>query len=102
MIRVWIAYEPQVFREALIKVIGKIDTVEIVDDTSAGVDVGVFRLAATGELQAFFHRNALPRAKLIVLSPRGERAFIRLPGAKTWSEVSPFSMDQLLGEIIKR
>jgi hypothetical protein len=102
MIRVWIAYEPQIFREALIKVIGKIDTVEIVDHASAWVDVGIFRLAATGELQDFFHRNALPGAKLIVLSPHGERAFIRQHGENTWSDVSPFSMDQLLGEIIKR
>ncbi len=101
MIRVWIAYEPQVFQEALIKVLGKIESVETVEDTSAGVDVGVFRLSDTGELQDFFRRNALPGAKLIVLSPRGERAFIRLQGGKTWSEVKPFSMNQLLSEIIK-
>jgi hypothetical protein len=101
MIRIWIAYEPQVFREALIKVISTIESFEIVEDTSSGVDVGVFRLSDTGELQDFFHRNALPGAKLIVLSPRGERAFIRLPWSKTWSEVKPFSMNQLLSEIIK-
>lgn len=99
MIRVWIAYEPQVFREALTTVIGKIESVEIVDNASAGVDVGIFRLAATGELQDFYRRNVLPGAKLIVLSPRGDRAFIRMPGVKTWCEVSPFNIAQLLGEI---
>jgi hypothetical protein len=101
MIRVWIAFEPQVFREALIKVLSTINTVEIVEDATLGVDVGVFRLSATGELQDFFLRNALPRTKLIVLSPHGERAFIRLPCSKTWSEVKPFSMNQLLVEITK-
>ncbi len=69
------------------------------DDTSTGVDVGVFRLAVTGQLQDFFRSRPLPAAKLIVFSPRGDRAFIRQKGEKNWTEIKPFGMQQLITEI---
>jgi hypothetical protein len=99
MIRVWIAYEPLVFREALISLITQFDSVEIVEDASAGVDVGIFRLAATGQLQSYFRPRPLPNAKMIVFSPHGDRAYIRLPGENKWAEIQPFDMSQLLAEI---
>jgi len=99
MICVWIAYDPQVFREALIQLLSKLDCVEVVENASEKVDVGIFRLADTGELQDFFLHKSLPQAKLIVFSPRGDQAFIRLPGETRWKRVRPFGMSQLLGEI---
>ncbi len=98
--RVWIAYEPLVFREALVKVLGQFDTVEIVDNASNGVEVGIFRLAETGLLQDFFHHMPLPQAKLIVFSAHGDRAFVRQPGVTSWKEVQPFGMPQLVAEVL--
>jgi hypothetical protein len=99
MIRVWIAYEPLIFREALISLLSRLDSVEIIDDISMGVDVGIFRLAATGQLQSYFRPRPLPNAKMIVFSPRGDRAYIRLPKEAKWTEIEPFSMAQLIAEI---
>lgn len=98
--RVWIAYEPLVFRDALVKVLGQLETVEVVENASDAVDVGVFRLAETGMLQDFFRHMPLPQAKLIVFSAHGERAFIRQPGAAAWKEVEPFGMPQLVAEVL--
>ncbi len=96
---VWIAYEPLVFREALIHLLSKLDSVEIVERASDKVDVGIFRLADTGQLQDFFLHKSLPQAKLIVFSPRGDQAFIRLPEGSIWRKVCPFRMAQLIAEI---
>jgi hypothetical protein len=96
---VWIAYEPQVFREALIHLLSRLESVSIVEKISDDVDVGIFRLADTGKLQDFFRHKTLPQAKLIVFSPRGDKAFIRLPGEASWKKVHPFGMSQLLAEI---
>ncbi len=98
--RVWIAYEPLVFREALVKVLSQFDTVEIVESSSDGIDVGIFRLAETGVLQNFFQHKPLPQAKLIVFSAHGDRAFIRQPEVTTWNEVQPFGMPQLVAEVL--
>ena len=98
--RVWIAYEPLVFREALIKVLGQLETVEVVENAANGVDVGIFRLAETGMLQDFFRHMPLPQAKLIVFSAHGSRAFIRQPGLTSWKEVQPFGMPQLMAEVL--
>ena len=102
MTRVWIAYEPRVFREALIAAVSQLEAVEIVEDVSAGVDIGIFRLAQTGLLQNFFLSAPLPEARLVVFSSRGDRAFIRQPRAKNWTTVQPFSMPQLLAEITRQ
>ncbi len=98
--QVWIAYEPLVFREALIKVLAQLETVKIVEDASNGVDVGIFRLAETGILQDFFRHMPLPKAKLIVFSAHGDRAYIRQPGVTTWKEIEPFGMPQLVAEVL--
>jgi len=100
MICVWIAYEPLVFREALIHLLSKLDCVELVENASEKVDVGIFRLAITGQLQDFFLHKSLPQAKMIVFSPRGDQAFIRLPGETIWKMVRPFGMSQLVAEIL--
>jgi len=99
MICVWIAYEPLVFREALVHLLSKLDCVEVVENASDRVDVGIFRLSDTGQLQDFFLHKSLPQAKLIVFSPRGDQAFIRLPGESIWKMVRPFGMSQLVAEI---
>jgi hypothetical protein len=100
MIYVWIAYEPQVFREALIHLLGKLDNVEVVENASEKVDVGIFRLADTGQLQDFFLHKSLPQAKMIVFSPHGDQAFIRLSGENRWEKVCPFGMSHLIAEIL--
>ena len=102
MKRVWIAYEPRVFREVLMAVIGQLESVEIVEDISAGIDIGIFRLAETGLLQNFFLSAPLPEAKLVVFSSRGDRAFIRNPHETNWTTVQPFSMPELLAEITRQ
>lgn len=99
MICVWIAYEPLVFREALIHLLSKLECVEVVENASEKVDVGIFRLADTGQLQDFFLHKSLPQAKLVVFSPRGDQAFIRLPQETSWKMVRPFGMSQLVAEI---
>ncbi len=99
MTRVWIAYEPRVFREALVAAIQQQAGIEIVEDAKEGVDIGVFRLGITGELQDFFRHAPFPEAKLVVLSPKGDKAFIRYPGERSWTTIQPFSMPQLLLEI---
>lgn len=99
MTRVWVAYDPQVFREALIHSLAKLEGVEVVEDAGEGIDIGIFRLAATGQLQNYFLYNSLPTAKLIVFSPHGDKAYIRLPGTTHWDEVSPFGLNQLAAEI---
>jgi hypothetical protein len=96
---VWIAYDPRVFREALIHLLSKLDCIEIVENASEKVDVGIFRLAETGQLQDFFLHKSLPQAKMIVFSPRGDQAFIRLPEETRWRRVRPFGMSQLVSEI---
>ena len=101
MKRIWIAYEPRVFREALVAVISQLEGVEIVEDLSAGVDVGIFRLASTGLLQNFFHRTPQLETKMVVFSARGDRAFIRYPCEKNWTTVQPFGMPELLAEITR-
>jgi hypothetical protein len=99
MICVWIAYDPQVFREALVHFLRNLDSVEVVDNASEKIDVGIFRLSDTGELQDFFLHKSLPQAKLIVFSPRGDQAFIRLPGESNWRKIRPFGMAELVNEI---
>ena len=99
MICVWIAYEPQVFREALVQLLSKLENIEVVENASDTVDVGIFRLSDTGKLQDFFLHKTLPQAKLIVFSPRGDQAYIRLPGETIWTKARPFGMSQLVGEI---
>jgi hypothetical protein len=99
MMRVWIAYEPQVFREALITVISQMEMVDIIEDATSGVDVGIFRLGATGQLQSYFRFKPLPNSKMIVFAPQGNRAYIRLPHEMRWTEVEPFGVPQLLAEI---
>ena len=97
--QVWIAYAPHIFREALTSSLSHIDEVEIVENHSDNVDIAIFRLAETGQLQDFFRHKSLPNAKMIVFSPRGDHAFIRLPGQSSWNDVRPFGMDQLVAEI---
>jgi hypothetical protein len=99
MICVWIAYDPQVFREALVHFLSKLESIEVVETASEKVDVGIFRLSDTGELQDFFLHKSLPQAKMIVFSPRGDQAFIRLPGENIWKKVRPFGMAELVNEI---
>jgi len=96
---VWIAYEPLVFREALIHLLDSLDCIEVVENASEKVDVGIFRLADTGQLQDFFLHKSLPQAKMIVFSPRGDQAYIRLPEETSWKKVCPFGMSRLLAEI---
>jgi hypothetical protein len=97
--RVWIAYDPYLFREALTTILAQIDSVEIIDTPTDEVDIGIFRLAETGQLQDFFRHRSLPEAKMIVFSPHGDHAFIRLPGETNWKESRPFGIDQLKAEI---
>ncbi len=96
--RVWIEYEPLVFKEALARLLGQLETVETVESPSR-VDVGVFRLANSGKLQDFFKSFPLRHAKLVVFSPEGDHAFIRLPESRRWRDVHPFGVPQLLAEV---
>jgi len=100
MICVWIAYEPLVFREALTHLLGSLDSIEVVEKYSDKVDIGIFRLAETGQLQDFFLHKSLPQAKMIVFSPCGDQAYIRLPMETNWEKVCPFGMTQLVAEIL--
>ncbi len=97
--RVWIAYDPLVFKEALIQVFRHLDAIEMVDTPADNVDVGVFRLASTGLLQDFFQQRPMPNTKLVVFSPTGDRGYIRLPGEKRWRDVRPFGVHQLIAEV---
>jgi hypothetical protein len=97
---VWIAFEPQVFREALIQSLGMIGYIEVVESASDRVEIGIFRLSDTGELQDFFLHKSLPLAKMIVFSPKGDQAYVRLPGGTNWKVIRPFGMSQLIGEVL--
>jgi hypothetical protein len=99
MTRVWIAYEPRVLAEAIVRVVQQIEGVELVENASQGVDVAIFRLAETGQLQDFFRRPPMLLAKMIVFSPRGDKAFIRQPWDTSWKEVTPFGLPQLIAEV---
>jgi hypothetical protein len=55
MTRVWIAYEPRVLGEALKGIIGQMEGVDLVENAASGMDMAVFRLAETGQLQDFFY-----------------------------------------------
>ena len=96
--RVWIEYEPLVFKEALARLLEQLDAVETVENPK-DIDVGVFRLANSGKLQDFFKGFVLPHAKLVVFSPTGDHAFIRLPETRRWMNVRPFGVPQLLAEV---
>jgi len=98
--RVWVAYDPYLFREALTSLLSQIDQVEIVENHSEDIDIAIFRLAETGQLQDFFLHKSLPKVKMVVFSPRGDRGFIRLPGETGWKDFSPFGMDHLVAEIM--
>jgi hypothetical protein len=102
MTKVWIAYEPRIFREALVAVIRQLQFIEIVEDISKGVDIGIFRLAETGMLQDFFRDAPLPDAKMIVFSAHGDRGYIRYPREKEWKTRQPFGMPELLVEITRQ
>ncbi len=98
--RVWVAYDPYLFREALTSLLSQIDQVQIVENHSEDIDIAIFRLAETGQLQDFFLHKSLPKVKMVVFSPHGDRGFIRLPGETSWKDFSPFGMDQLVAEIM--
>ena len=97
--RVWVAYDPYLFQEALTSILGKLGSVEFLDSPSDEVDIGIFRLAETGQLQDFFQHGSLLGAKMIVFSPHGDQAYIRLPGETGWKGSSPFGMEELVAEI---
>jgi hypothetical protein len=42
----------------------------------------------------------LPHAKIIIFSPNGELGYRRLPGEKSWQEIRPFGLAELLYEVL--
>ncbi len=100
MICVQIIYEPVVYAEVLAYALRQVKSIQIVDVSSADVDVVVFPLDADGSPQLDLLAEPLLDAKLIAASATGQRGLVRLPGEHEWREVSPFALDQLILEVL--
>ena len=102
MLRVWMACRPFVLADALTALLKQQGSVEVLTELEPGerVDVAVFRLAATGELQDFFRGRPLHGTRLVVFSPSGEKAFIRERFARDWRVLQPFGLETLLKEVL--
>ena len=100
MIRAWVAFEPLLFRDILLRLLRELDEVTVVEDPAEGFEVGIFRLAETGQLQNFFRSNLYPQSRLIVLSAHGEQAYIRNPGDNRWRKEAPFGIPELISAVL--
>ena len=100
MIRVRVIYEPTLYREVLADALERTGSIEVVTDPDAAVDVVIFPLNCSGQLEAYLTPE-LPRdAKLIAAAANGEQALIWLPGGCEWTEVRPFGLDELVHEVL--
>jgi len=110
--RVWILYEPQIYRDLFSRLLlcaGRVAVValgdtgvsrsEDGDGEQEPVDVIIFSLDKQGEPELAGLPQPPPEAKLLAFSPKGDYCLRRLPGEKMWEEVRPFGLNQLLREV---
>ena len=97
--RVWIVYRPFIYADVWARLFDGLSSVEVVKHPSAGVDVIVFPLDDSGQPEMSFLPKLLPEAKLVALSPAGNRGLVRLPGEDIWHKVQPFGLNQLFLEV---
>ena len=99
MSRVWITYEPLVYGDAIARFLQGMPSIEIVSQPSADVDVVVLALDEADWPNTDLLVKAAPEAKLVALSPRGDRGFVRVPGKTDWEEIRPFGLALLSVEV---
>jgi hypothetical protein len=98
-VRVWITFEPHIFADVFARLLQKLDSVEVVTDSMEVADVIVLPIDEAGQPALYLLPQPLPEAKLIAISPRGDRGLVRLPGKRQWREVCPFSLRDLFAEV---
>ena len=99
MARVWIVYNPPLLAELFSRLLKDLPSVTVAAHPFGPLDVIVLPLDEHGQPELDQLPYPLPSAKLIAVSPRGDRALVRLPGAAQWHEVRPFALRQLLIEV---
>ena len=112
-VRVWILYEPLIYadlfhwifeRLGMAEVIRSVDPAEKLTDREplqAGrVDVIILPLDDQGQPRIDILPHPPPGAKYLAFSPDGKKGLRRLPGASSWDEVSPFSLANLMFEVL--
>jgi hypothetical protein len=99
MARVWIVYEPLILAELFESLFSRIPSVTVVPHPFDEIDVIVLPLNDRGQPDTELLPHPLPAAKLVAVSPRAERGFVRLVGHDTWQELRPFHLADLLAEV---
>lgn len=105
--RVLIDYKPRIYTDlfkSIFQSIGRVEIVEVTtwecENNSDGVDVIVLSLNTHGQPESDLPLEQLQNAKVIAFSPKGDYGLRRLPGENAWEEVSPFSLEQLIEEVL--
>jgi hypothetical protein len=110
--RVWILFEPRIYSDLFARLLKCTGMIEVLDwksssDLHSGaqnggpgpVDVIILSLDAQGEPELAGLPQPPVEAKLLAFSPKGDYGWRRLPGEKTWEEVRPFGLDQMMREV---
>lgn len=99
MVHVWIVYSPHLLADLFERVLKNLTTVTVVSHPFGKLDVIVLPLDEHGQPEVDLLPYPVPAAKIVAVSPTGDRALVRLPGAAQWNEVRPFTLQQLMLEV---
>ena len=109
--RVWILFQPKLYRDVFARLFRLYPFIEVIDDSSTDyvaeigndgsqlADIIVLSLNSEGKPDMGLLPHAVPRAKLLALSPSGELGMRRMPGESHWEEFRPFGLKQLIKEV---
>jgi hypothetical protein len=99
MVRVWIVFTPHILADLFENLFRELPSVQVVSHPFAQLDVIVLPLDEGCQPDVSLLPQPLPPAKLVAVSPLGDRAMVRLPGETEWVRVEPFSLSDLMVEV---
>jgi hypothetical protein len=112
--RVWILYKPTIYADLFQFLFESIGTVEVIrpantdfDEQSPttsdanGKDIILIPLREDGCINSDNLEKQFPDAKVLAISPSGERGIRREPGKNSWEVLSPFGLSDLIFEVMK-
>jgi hypothetical protein len=113
-VRVLILYEPMIFADLFRCIFERLAMVDVLQAADLGdsptietlvqqgrIDVVILPLDHRGQPRIEILPDLLSGAKLLALSPNGEKGLRRLPWENSWQELSPFGLADLMFEVLR-